>query len=1130
SARSEGSVFQAFSRHVSALDLVGLICFLDDKKEYLVVQAAAQPKMVKIKLDELIGEDVRGFRFHLKNTGLHHQVIDEGKTVYLQEWIDIFLPFFKQEKKLYVKTYIEKFPGAGCIFSPLITTGNIEGLLVVFGARLSNEESMIVQAFANQVSAALENARLFANLQQAEIRYRSLFEYSIDGIAIIDPGSASILSGNNKLGEMLGYPRDEFISMSIFNLIAPEYKGQLANAYDTCLREGQVIFEIPLLRKDGSEFLSQVSGILIEAEGQVLIQAVVRDITETKQAETALRRRADELSMLHDFSLDITSSHDLPSLLKKIVVRAANLLGAVGGCLYICDDERKEVRCVFCHNTPTDYTGQLLSYGEGAAGVVAASRAPLIIDDYRSWEGQVIFGNETLSLTGVITVPMIWQGEAAGILQVLDNTDERTFTKDDVELLALFADQAVIAIETTRLLNSERKAREQAEELREASRTLAAENAELFESQKQRAAELEAVRQATLSLTSSLELESVLYSILHSTLKLLPDSHNVHIFLYHAEDGGRLTFGTALWQDGRRGSPIAEPRPEGMTFTVARTGEMCVVADMNTHPFYANIAPNHPDWALSIVGLPLKIGQRVVGVMNIAYNKPRSFNDAELRVLCLLGDQAAIAIENARLYQQAASERRHLGLLYDVSQALGGSLEPDTILDNAIRLTFQALGGLTADAYLYDPYEQRLSLRALYGRSVDNLEELDRSLGIRPGKGLIGWVLENDTSVVVNDVNKDSRWNPVPDLDEGAASLIAAPIPGELRPVGVLVVVHRRVSAFRHDHLELLQAVCHLVGLALANAQRYKQVQDLVNLLAGEQDRLLSLIEGLPTGVILLDSDYRLVVANTLGREILEAFGIVGGRERIARLGSVTTQELLSHQDDPLPLEISLEGELNRVFEAQARPLSGESMQWIITIRNVTRERENQLRIQMQERLATVGQLAAGIAHDFNNIMAAILVYTDLLTQDLDIYSTNRERLKIIREQVQRAASLIRQILDFSRRSVMEQTSIDLLPFMKELHKLLNRVLPESIQLELIAPADPFMVRADPTRLQQVFLNLALNARDAMPTGGTLRFEISALKISQLERLRKPFPPPGKWIRISVSDTGHGIPPEALPH
>jgi CheY-like chemotaxis protein len=184
----------------------------------------------------------------------------------------------------------------------------------------------------------------------------------------------------------------------------------------------------------------------------------------------------------------------------------------------------------------------------------------------------------------------------------------------------------------------------------------------------------------------------------------------------------------------------------------------------------------------------------------------------------------------------------------------------------------------------------------------------------------------------------------------------------------------------------------------------------------------------------------------------------------------------------------------------------------------------------MQERLATVGQLAAGIAHDFNNIMAAIIVYADLLKRDPNLHAASRDRLNIITQQVQRAASLIRQILDFSRRSVMEQSTLDLLPFIKELDKLLRRVLPENIRLELTYRPGVYLVNADPTRLQQVFMNLAVNARDASSKGGVLQFELERVQVLPDKPPPCPDIPPGDWVCISVKDSGEGIPPEAMPH
>ncbi len=182
--------------------------------------------------------------------------------------------------------------------------------------------------------------------------------------------------------------------------------------------------------------------------------------------------------------------------------------------------------------------------------------------------------------------------------------------------------------------------------------SLALQNARLFKSIEDEATSLETIRRASLNLTASLELEDVLHSILEQSLQVIPGMYNGHIFLYQE---GRLVFGSALNQDGTAGRIFAEPRPEGLTYTVARGGKAIVINDMQNHPIYKD-AP--PDWKGSIVGLPIKIGDRVVGVMNISHPETEKFKDNDLRILQLLADQAAISIINARLHRFVQDQSR----------------------------------------------------------------------------------------------------------------------------------------------------------------------------------------------------------------------------------------------------------------------------------------------------------------------------------------------------------------------------------------------------------------------------------------------------------------------------------------
>ena len=188
-------------------------------------------------------------------------------------------------------------------------------------------------------------------------------------------------------------------------------------------------------------------------------------------------------------------------------------------------------------------------------------------------------------------------------------------------------------------------------------------------------------------------------------------------------------------------------------------------------------------------------------------------------------------------------------------------------------------------------------------------------------------------------------------------------------------------------------------------------------------------------------------------------------------------------------------------------------------------------RVQSQERLAAVGQLAAGIAHDFNNILSSISLYSDLLLRTLpDLTPKNEKRLKTIAHQAGRASQLIQQILDFSRQSPLQRTRMNILPTLQELVDLLQRTLPENITLSFIHDQNSYVAEIDATRFQQIFMNLAVNARDAMPNGGTLTFHLAPLILNQHDEPPVADMKPGEWIQIKVSDTGEGIAADVLPH
>jgi len=284
---------------------------------------------------------------------------------------------------------------------------------------------------------------------------------------------------------------------------------------------------------------------------------------------------------------------------------------------------------------------------------VAQTQRPLILADAQARFLQFNVATP-LAIRGWLGVPMIFNQQVIGMLS-LDKHEANFYTPQHAQWALAFATQAAIALE----------------------------NARLFEAAQQRAAELDEVLQASLSLTSHLELDDVLAAIAASVFRLLPAGRDVGIHLY--DEQTEQLFGGMQWEStGKRGVGPTTPRPGGLTDTVARRRQPIIISHMATHPLFTNLATDTPEWAWwqiflkgAIIGLPLAIGTRVVGVMNFSYPQPHDFTEAEVRVLRLLGDQAAIAIENARLFEEiqnskAAVEARaeQLAMINRVTQAI----------------------------------------------------------------------------------------------------------------------------------------------------------------------------------------------------------------------------------------------------------------------------------------------------------------------------------------------------------------------------------------------------------------------------------------------------------------------------
>jgi signal transduction histidine kinase/CheY-like chemotaxis protein/HAMP domain-containing protein len=333
--------------------------------------------------------------------------------------------------------------------------------------------------------------------------------------------------------------------------------------------------------------------------------------------------------------------------------------------------------------------------------------------------------------------------------------------------------------------------------------------------------------------------------------------------------------------------------------------------------------------------------------------------------------------------------------------------------------------------------------------------------------------------------------------------------------IGMLCVAPRETAVLDREHAEIVAEVATQLAVAIHQAQ-------LRMALDAQQQRLQAIVEHLPEGVVLLDRVGRIALANPAGRAHLAAVATISSAGEVVAIGDLALERLLTGPELE-PCEISTREGRGRDFQVVARPLD-DGQGAVVVVRDVTRERESQKIAHQQARLASVGQLAAGIAHDFNNILMTIVNSAELAIRRQADAPFVRGRLEVITGQGERAAALVRQICDFSRQSMPSLETVDLAQLLEQTTGLLERTLPENIRILVTCTEGPFPVSADPNQLTQVLTNLAVNARDVMPLGGELRFQLGLEPRDGA--CATAAPGPGPWVALRVSDTGEGMAPD----
>jgi PAS domain S-box-containing protein len=295
-----------------------------------------------------------------------------------------------------------------------------------------------------------------------------------------------------------------------------------------------------------------------------------------------------------------------------------------------------------------------------------------------------------------------------------------------------------------------------------------------------------------------------------------------------------------------------------------------------------------------------------------------------------------------------------------------------------------------------------------------------------------------------------------------------------------------------------------------------------------------TLVAASPLAIVVLDTEWRVRLWNPAAERIwgwtakemigeplpvpeeqdnerLEAFV-----REVASGGTVAGREMRSYSRDGSPLHI-------QVYAAPIRDPSGVIVGYTGLVADIGERARLEQQLSRSQKLEAVGQLAGGIAHDFNNVLTAIMGYAEGLADRLQADSGGHDSAIRILEASERASDLVRQLLAFSRRQVLQPRKLDLREEVRRTRAMLRPLLGERIGIVLHTEDVPAVVIADPGQVQQVLLNLALNARDAMPDGGTLTLRIRHATLGSAEADSVQAPGPGKYVVLEVADIGSGM-------
>jgi PAS domain S-box-containing protein len=425
------------------------------------------------------------------------------------------------------------------------------------------------------------------------------------------------------------------------------------------------------------------------------------------------------------------------------------------------------------------------------------------------------------------------------------------------------------------------------------------------------------------------------------------------------------------------------------------------------------------------------------------------------------------------------------------------------------------------------------SLPKEYNQCVDGIK-------IGPAMGSCGTAAHRGEAVIVTDIATDPLWKEARHLalPHGLRACWSTPILSRAGKVlGTFAVYYREARGAEADHLHIIECATHLAGIAIEREHAEEELHAVEN-------RYRALVERLPAITYIAEVG-ALGAWHYVSPQIQSILGF-SPEEWMANSANWVNHIHPDDRDHALAAETRF-WEVGGMFRAEYRMLAADGrvlwfrddavylksadkqqpvMQGVLYDITEYKHLEDQLR--QAQKMEAVGQLAGGVAHDFNNLLMIMQGHNERILSRLASSHAAHKNAIQIKEAVDRAASLTRQLLAFSRKQVLQPKIIDLNAVVGDVTKMLHRLLGKGIQVNLIAAPSLWRVKVDQGQMEHVILNLALNARDAMLHGGTLTMETRNVEVT--ESAEPATVGPGRYVVLEVSDTGTGMDAETQRH